>query len=103
MQKSVEVNIPHDLGRVEARRRLEQGFGRLRSQIAGNVATFEESWSGDRLTFRAGALGQTVSGRLDVFDQSVRIEVDLPWFLAAVAEKLKGRLQQEGTLLLEKK
>ena len=103
MAKPIVVDIPHDLGRAEARRRLEQGFGRLRGQIAGNVASVEETWSGDRLTFRAGALGQTVTGRLDVFDQSVRIEVDLPWFLAAVAEKLRGRLQQEGALLLEKK
>ena len=103
MQKPVVVDIPHSLGRAEARRRLEEGFGRIRDQIAGNAIAFEETWSGDRLSFRAGALGQTVTGRLDVFDASVRIEVDLPWFLAAIAEKLKGRLRHEGALLLEKK
>jgi hypothetical protein len=31
------------------------------------------------------------------------MEVDLPWILASIAEKVKGRLQKTGTLLLEKK
>lgn len=103
MAKPVVVNIPHDLGREQARQRLQTGFGRIREQIAGHALQFEERWEGERLHFNAGALGQKVSGRVDVFDKSVRIEVDLPWILATIAEKLQGRIQREGTLLLEKK
>ena len=103
MAKPVVVNIPHDLGREEARRRLEKGFGRMRDQILGHALAFDERWEGERLHFNAGALGQKVSGRVDVCDRSVRIEVDLPWVLATIAEKLQGRIQKEGTLLLEKK
>lgn len=103
MSKPVVVNVPHELGRDEARRRLEQGFGRLREQIAGKAVAFDEKWEGERLHFSAGALGQKVSGRVDVLEKSVRIEVDLPWILASIAEKLQGKLQKEGTLLLTKK
>ncbi len=103
MSKPVVVNVPHDLGRDEARRRLETGFGRIREQIGGKALAFEERWEGERLHFNAGAFGQKVSGRVDVLDKSVRIEVDLPWMLASIAEKLQGRLQKAGTLLLEKK
>ena len=103
MSKPVVVNVPHDLGRDEARRRLESGFGRIREQIGGKALAFEERWEGERLHFNAGAFGQKVSGRVDVLDKSVRIEVDLPWILASIAEKLQGRLQKAGTLLLEKK
>lgn len=103
MSKPVVVTIPHQLGRPEARRRLEQGFGKLREQVVGRAVAVEETWQGDRLTFRAGVLGQAISGRLDVMDDSVRVEVDLPWFLASIAEKMKGRLQHEGQLLLGKK
>src|SRR5688500_14914229 len=103
MAKPVVVSIPHDLGQQEARRRLETGFGRIRQQIAGHALAFDERWEGDRLHFQAGAFGQKVSGRVDVFDKSVRIEVDLPWILAQIAEKLQGRIRKEGTLLLEKK
>ena len=103
MSKPVVVNVPHDLGRAEARRRLEGGFGRIREQIGGKAFAFEERLEGDRLHFDAGAFGQKVTGRVDVMEASVRIEVDLPWILASIAQKLQGRLQKEGTLLLEKK
>ena len=103
MAKPVVVNIPHDLGRAEARRRLERGFGQIREQIGGKAMAFQERWEGDRLHFDAGAFGQKVTGRIDVLDSSVRIEVDLPWILASIAQKLQGRLEKTGTLLLEKK
>ena len=103
MAKPVVVNIPHDLGREQARQRLQTGFGRIRDQIAGQALQFEERWEGERLHFNAGALGQKISGRVDVFEKSVRVEVDLPWILATIAEKLQGRIRKEGTLLLEKK
>lgn len=103
MAKPVVVDVPHDLGRAEAKRRLETGFGRIRDQIGGKAVAFEERWEGEQLHFNAGALGQKVSGRVDIFEKSIRIEVDLPWILASIAEKLQGRLRQEGTLLLEKK
>lgn len=103
MSKPVVVNIPHDLGRVEARRRLETGFGRIREQIAGKAIAFNERWEGERLHFDAGAFGQKINGRVDVFDETVRIEVDLPWILASIAEKLQGKLGKEGRLLLGKK
>lgn len=103
MSKPLVVDIPHELGQAEARRRLEGGFGRIRDQIGGKAVAFEERWEGDRLNFDAGIFGQKVSGRVDVFDRSVRLEIDLPWVLAAIADKLRGRIEKEGTLLLEKK
>lgn len=103
MSKPVIVNIPHELGRVEAHKRLKDGFGRIQEQIAGKALGFEERWEDERLYFSAKALGQKVSGRVDVLDNSVRIEVDLPWILASIAHSLQGRLRKEGALLLEKK
>jgi hypothetical protein len=44
-----------------------------------------------------------VSGRVDVLEDSVRLELDLPWILASIAEKLRGRIRSAATLLLEKK
>jgi putative polyhydroxyalkanoate system protein len=104
MSQPITVDIPHALGRAEARRRIDKGFGRLEAQLgAGAMARVERRWEGDRLSFSAQALGQMMTGRLDVEDQSVRIELDLPGFLAALAGRIKGRLQKEGQLLLEKK
>jgi putative polyhydroxyalkanoate system protein len=104
MSRPVTVDIPHDLSRAEARARLERGFGRLQGQLGGGMMmAVEQSWQGDTLNFRTGALGQTITGRIDVLDDMVHIEVELPRLLAAIADTLKGRLQKEGRLLLEKK
>ena len=102
MSKPVVVSIPHHLGKAEARRRLETGFSRVQGNFAG-LTMLEQKWTEDRLDFRAGALGQTASGTVDIAEDHVRIELQLPWLLATLAEKAKALVQRQGQLLLEKK
>jgi putative polyhydroxyalkanoate system protein len=103
MSKPLVVVIPHQLGRVEARRRLETGIGQLKQTFGDKVTSIEEAWTGDRLDVRVGALGQSITGNLDVAEDQVRVELQLPWMLAMLAEKAKGLIQKQGTLLLERK
>ncbi|HEY8617800.1 polyhydroxyalkanoic acid system family protein [Phenylobacterium sp.] len=103
MTKAITVNIPHELGRAEARRRIEEGFERFSAQMGGAAGAFTKSWDGNRLSFAVQAMGQAISGSIDVEEASVRLEVLLPNLLALVAGKLKGRLQKEGQILLDHK
>jgi hypothetical protein len=69
MARPVTVTIPPYLGKDEARRRIEEGFGQLRQQMSGGftgMLKFQQQWEGDRLQFEGGGLGQKFSGRLDV-------------------------------------
>jgi putative polyhydroxyalkanoate system protein len=102
MTKAVTVTIPHELGRAEARKRIEAGFEDL-SRHLGALGGVSKAWEGDRLNFAFAAMGQAISGTVDVADKGIRLEVLLPNLLAMMAGKLKGRLQKEGQLLLEKK
>ena len=101
MPKPVTVTIPHELGRAEARKRIEDGISRMGHQFDGVKLT--KAWDGDRLAFSAKVVGQAVAGRLDVLEDAVRMEVELPPFFAMIADKVKGRLKKEGQLMLEKK
>lgn len=101
--KTLKVSIPHRLPRHEAVRRLQGGFAGLRQQFGQNVAQVEDKWTGDHLDLTASAFGQSITGRLDVRDTCVDVEVDLPWLFAMLAEKIKGQVVQAGTRLLEKK
>ena len=110
MARPVTVSIPHALGKDEARQRIEKGFGQLRQQMAGGVGgvlggmvAFQERWEGDRLHFEGTGLGQKMTGRLDVRDNAVEIQLDLPEILAAIADRITGKLKTEGQKLLEKK
>lgn len=102
MSRAITLTIPHELGRAEAHRRIESGFGDLARHLGG-LGSVAKTWEGDRLTFAFSAVGQEISGLIDVADTNIRLEVLLPRLLGMIAGKVRGRLQKEGQLLLEKK
>jgi hypothetical protein len=96
------VSIPHHLGRAEAARRLKEGLARVSSSVP--VLQIDEArWEGDRMIFRASALGQLASGQVDVADDHVRVEVILPLLLQRFAEVAQAAIRKRGDLLLTKK
>lgn len=103
MAKPLVISIPHHLGKEEALRRLKSGLGSVRAGYGHLFNVQEETWSGDHLQFRVSALGQAVSGTIDVAEDRVNLEIVLPWLLAKLAETIQPLIRREGTLLLEKK
>ena len=100
MSQPVVVTIPHQLGRAEARRRIDEGLGRFTQQF-GAMGDVKHGWEGDVLRFTVASMGQAITGLIDVGEAAVRLEVVLPGFLGMIANKVKGRLQKEGQVLLE--
>jgi hypothetical protein len=98
MTAPLVVSIPHRLGKVEAARRLKAGLGQARTGFNHLMSIDEEVWSGDSLTFRLRALGQSASGTIEVLEDHLRLEVALPWLLAKLSERLIPAIRKEGTL-----
>ncbi len=103
MSDTVTVTVGHHLGKLEAVRRVKEGFARTSGHLGPMIAVEQETWEGDTLRFRMRALGQTAAGSIEVLDDVLRIEVSLPWLLAKAAKRLLPILRKEATLLLEKK
>jgi hypothetical protein len=103
MTKPVVVQIPHHLGREEAVRRLKAGLGQTRTSFGGQFIVVEENWSQEHLDFRATVLGQATGGMIDVADDHVRIELQLPGLFGMFVEKAKALIERQGQVLLEKK
>ena len=103
MTTPLTVSIPHQLGRAEARRRIETGFAKMIHALPGGTGRSSERWDGDRLVFSVGALAQTVDGVVDVGDAAVTMEIRLSGVLGLIASGFKSRLQRAGQLLLTKK
>lgn len=103
MTTPITVTIPHQLGRAEARRRIQAGFAKIVHALPGGAGTSSERWDGDRLVFGVVAVGQTLAGSIDVQDTAVTVEIELPGVLGMIAGGLKDRLQKAGQLLLTKK
>jgi hypothetical protein len=99
---AISVSIPHQLGRAEARRRIEGGFAKMIHVLPGSGGTCTERWDGDRLIFAVASMGQTISGVISVLDAAVTMEIELPGVLGLIASGLKDRLRKAGQLLLTK-
>jgi hypothetical protein len=103
MSNPLMVSIPHRLGQEEALRRIKSGLDGVHANYAHLFSVQEESWTGGHLQFRAGALGQVLSGTIDVLDDRVNLEIVLPWLLATLAGAIQSFVRKETTLMLEKK
>lgn len=102
MGKTITVSVPHKLTREEAKRKVMAGVASHKERFA-KMAQVEDAWTGDHMDFKATAMGQSLTGRLDVTDDAVVVNLDLPWMLAMMAGRIKGEIEGEGRKLLESK
>lgn len=96
------VTVSHKLGKDEVVRRLQPALATASQQFP-ILNVEEEVWTGDRLDFRVRAMGQTVAGNVQVFEDSVRLEAGLPWLLAKFATAIQTVISGQGRVLLENK
>ena len=75
----MDIEIPHDLGREEVRRRLADNSHKIADNIPGGMADVQTSWpSEDRMTMSINAMGQMITGHIDVEDDKVIFHMVLP-------------------------
>jgi len=104
MERPIDVDIPHKLGRDEARRRIAANIHKLRDHIPGGASHVDSNWTGDRLSLNIHAMGQSVDALIDVLDDKVHCRVQLPGMLALFAGPIESMLKLKGSdLLLEDK
>ena len=98
----LSVDLPHSLGRAEARRRIENGTGSLGRHLppGSDVAS---SWSGDKLNLTIGLMGQEVRAAVDVQDALVRVEIVLPPALGFFRPIIEAGIRNGGAQMLEDK
>jgi len=103
MSQPIQVDLPHKLGKEEARRRIAGNVHKLKDHIPGGAAEVASSWSGDELKLDIGAMGQSVQALIGVDDSVVHVRVLLPGLLGMFARPIEAMLQKKGGLLLEDK
>lgn len=100
MTQPIDVDLPHNLGKDEARRRIANNIHKLQEHIPGG-AQVQSGWTGDQLNLDVAAMGQTVAATIDVHDKSVHLKVLLPGMLGMFAGVIQAGLQKKGSVLLE--
>jgi putative polyhydroxyalkanoate system protein len=100
MTQPIDVDLPHNLGKDEARRRIANNIHKLQEHIPGG-AEVQSGWTGDKLSLDLKAMGQAVAATIDVMDTKVHLKVLLPGMLGMFAGVIQGALQTKGSVLLE--
>ena len=100
MTQPIDVDLPHKLGKDEARRRIANNVHKLTEHIPGG-AQVQSGWTGDQLNLDITAMGQSVKATIDVLEDKVHLKVLLPGMLGMFAGVIQAALQKKGSVLLE--
>lgn len=100
MSQPIELDLPHNLGKDEARRRIADNIHRLTDHIPGG-ANVQSGWTGDRLDLNVAAMGEQVHAAMEVLDTRVHVRFTLPGMLGMFSGVIAGALKAKGGMLLE--
>jgi hypothetical protein len=97
----MQVAIPHALGRDEVRHRLKSRSHMIGDGIPGGMAEVVTSWpSEDRMDMSIAAMGQVLTGHIDIQDGQVLFVMELPGALGFIQPMVENAIRQQGHKLL---
>ena len=97
----MRVAIPHQLGTDEVRRRLKSHSHEIADHIPGGMADVATAWpSDDRMTMQIAAMGQQLTGAVDIEADQVIFQFDLPPALSFIEPMIAGAIRKQGQKLL---
>ncbi len=97
----MRVTLTHDLTREEVRRRMRAHSDEIAGFFPPGLATVTITWSSeDRMDLAAEVMGFTIPGGVEVGDNEVVIEMDLPMLLSVMRGPLEHAVKKEGKRLL---
>lgn len=101
MSASDDVVIPHELGRDEAKARIQKGIAALHEKFGNQVTSVDEKWPEPyRLDIAVGFMGSRAAGKLAIEDEVVRVALEFPFLLSVFKTPVKAYLEQQGKLIL---
>ncbi|MFZ1741468.1 MAG: polyhydroxyalkanoic acid system family protein [Pontixanthobacter sp.] len=97
----MRVAVPHDLPRDEVRKRLRERSHEIADHIPGGMAQVSTDWSGeDRMGINVSAMGQNLSGVVDIEDGQLVFQITLPLALSFVEPMISKAIKQQGQKML---
>jgi hypothetical protein len=97
----MRVEIPHNLDKATARERLRANSHKIGEQFPGGMAQVETSWPDeDTMAMHVRAMGQELSGRVELEEGKLVFNVVLPAALSFVEPIISGAIKQSGQKLI---
>ena len=95
-------DIPHSLGRDEAKRRIEQGLPKLEQHIPGG-GTVTANWTSDyAVDLAISAMAQTIPVALTVGEDKITADLKIPMMLKMMSGPISDFVKTSATKMLTK-
>ena len=93
--KSIEVRVPHSIGREEVRRRLDAALVRARDEYAAAVGDIEAAWEGDdRLRVLVTVSGMRFDGTVDILVEELLVSLQVPGMAALFSRRIREGIEE---------
>ena len=96
----MRVPLPHNLGKDEVRRRLRDHSHEIADGFPMGAKVDTQWPNDDRMTMAISAMGHHLWGAIEIEDQQVVIELDLPLALGFIEPIVKSAVEKQGQRLL---
>ena len=97
----MRVAIPHTLDPAEVRHRLRTKSHKMADMMPGGQAQVDTDWpTEDRMNMRVRAMGQEVSGHIEIEPEQLIFDISLPAALSFVEPMIAGAIAKQGQKLL---
>lgn len=97
----MRVTLPHDLTKDEVRRRMRAHADEIAGFFPAGIATVSTDWPDqDRMSIAAEVVGYTIPGAVEVRENEVVIEMQLPAMLGLMRGPLEHTVKKEAGRLL---
>lgn len=85
------IELPHSLGKDDAKSRLERFIESYREQ----VTELEQSWQDDTLSFSFKTFGIKIAGDMIVSEDHIVVDGDLPFSAMMFKGKIEGEMKEK--------
>jgi hypothetical protein len=100
MASPLQFDIPHTLGKAEAKRRIEAGIPKLERHIPGG-GRVDATWtSPEEMKMMITAMGQDVDVHLAVGEAAVQASVAVPLMLSMMSGMISGFVKTSAEKML---
>lgn len=100
MGSPLQINIPHRLGILSARQRIDSSLCQLAAILPGGMAR-DIRWTGNTMACSVDALGQRVACEIDVQADRVTATIGLPPLLMAFADVIRSQVADAGAAIVQ--
>ena len=97
----MRVPVPHSLSKDEVRQRLKSRSHEIADGFPGGMAEVTTQWPDeDRMTMAISAMGQHLTGSIEIGEGQVVIQLDLPAALSFIEPIVEKAVKSQGQKLL---